>query len=123
MVDRRPATHTDTDVPRANAARPRRLYSPLVEEGSYVRLQTLTLGYELPQRLIPGAETARLFLTGQNLVTATDYSGFDPDVNSMGGDPRFGGIALGAYPHSRLWNFGGNRTLRDRTSIHETQTV
>src|SRR2546422_6611609 len=71
-LDRWTPTHTDTDVPRANAARPRRLYSPLVEDGSYLRLQTLTLGYELPPRVIPGAGTARLFLTGQNLVTFTD---------------------------------------------------
>ena len=111
VLDRWTPTHTDTDVPRANAARPRRLYSTLVEDGSYLRLQTLTLGYELPPRLIPGAETARLFLTGQNLVTVTDYSGFDPDVNSMGGDPRFGGIDIGAYPHSRVWNFGVSVTF------------
>src|SRR5438105_7801418 len=111
VLDRWTPTHTNTDVPRANAGRPRRLYSTLVEDGSYVRLQTLTLGYELPPRLIPGAGTARLFLTGQNLVTATDYSGFDPDVNSMGGDPRFGGIDIGAYPHSRVWNFGVSVTF------------
>src|SRR5205809_2116310 len=111
VLDRWTPTHTDTDVPRANAARPRRLYSPLVEDGSYLRLQTLTLGYELPPRLIPGAETTRLFLTGQNLVTFTHYSGFDPDVNSMGGDPRFGGIDIGAYPHSRVWNFGVSVTF------------
>src|SRR5437016_12746967 len=71
VLDRWTPTHTNTDVPRANAGRPRRLYSTLVEDGSYVRLQTLTLGYELPQRLIPGAETARLFLTGRNPVTDT----------------------------------------------------
>ena len=106
VLDRWTPTHTNTNVPRANAGRARRLYSTLVEDGSYLRLQTLTLGYELPNRVIPGAETARLFLTGQNLWTSTDYSGFDPDVNSMGGDARFGGIDIGAYPHARVWNFG-----------------
>jgi hypothetical protein len=106
VLDRWTPTHTNTNVPRANAARARRLYSTLVEDGSYLRLQTLTLGFELPNRLIPGAETARLFLTGQNLWTSTDYSGFDPDVNSMGGDARFGGIDIGAYPHARVWNVG-----------------
>ncbi len=111
VLDRWTPTHTDTDVPRANAARPRRLYSTLVEDGSYVRLQTLTLGYELPPRLIPGAETTRVFLTGQSLVTITGYSGFDPDVNSMGGDARFSGIDIGAYPHSRVWNFGVSVTF------------
>ena len=111
VLDRWTPTHTDTDVPRANAARPRRVYSTLVEDGSYLRLQTLTLGYELPPRVIPGAVSTRLFLTGQNLVTVTGYSGFDPDVNSMGGDARFGGIDIGAYPHSRVWNLGVSVTF------------
>src|SRR5437773_11355694 len=48
VVDRWTPTHTDTDVPRANAAPPRPPSSPAGGDGSYVRLQTLTLGYELP---------------------------------------------------------------------------
>jgi len=103
--------NTNTNVPRANNARARRLYSTFVEDGSYLRLQTLTLGYTLPQRLLRGVEAARLFLTGQNVWIATDYSGFDPDVNSMGGDARFGGIDIGAYPRSRVWNVGASVTF------------
>jgi TonB-linked SusC/RagA family outer membrane protein len=103
--------NTNTSVPRANNARARRLYSTFVEDGSYVRLQTLTLGYLLPPRLVPGAEAVRVFLTGQNLWISTDYSGFDPDVNSMGGDARFGGIDIGAYPRSRVWNLGVSATF------------
>jgi TonB-linked SusC/RagA family outer membrane protein len=104
-LDRWTPTNANTDVPRANSRRPRRLYSTLVEDGSYVRLQTLTLGYQLPA-FIRGVESARLFVTGQNLWILTDYSGFDPDVSSMGGDARFGGIDIGAYPRSRVWNVG-----------------
>ncbi len=106
MLDRWTPTDTNTMVPRANNARPRRLYSTLVEDGSYLRVQALTLSYDLPAGIIPSATSARLYLTGQNLLTLTGYSGFDPDVNSMGGDPRFGGIDIGAYPRSRVWNFG-----------------
>jgi len=40
----------------------------------------------------------------------THYTGFDPDVNSMGGDARFGGIDIGAYPRARVWNFGVTAT-------------
>jgi hypothetical protein len=97
-------------VPRANNQRPRRLYSTLVEDGSYVRLQTLTFGYQLPTRLVPRAESARLYVTGQNLWVSTDYSGFDPDVNSSGGDARTGGSDVGAYPRTRIWNFGASIT-------------
>jgi TonB-dependent starch-binding outer membrane protein SusC len=111
VLDRWTPTNTDTDVPRANQSRTRRVYSTLVEDGSYLRLQTVTLGYRLPPRLFRGLETARLFLTGQNLWIATRYSGFDPDVNSMGGDARFGGVDIGAYPRSRTWNFGVSATF------------
>jgi TonB-linked SusC/RagA family outer membrane protein len=106
VLDRWTPTDTNTTIPRANQGRARLLYSTLVESGSYLRLQTLTLGYELPTRWLPRATSARLFVTGQNLFTITGYSGFDPDVNSMGGDSRFGGIDIGAYPRARIWNLG-----------------
>jgi len=109
--DRWTPTNTDTHVPRANRSRPRRLYSTFVEDGSYLRLQTLTLGYRLPTRWLRGVEAAQLYLTGQNLFTRTGYSGFDPDVNSMGGDARFGGIDIGAYPRTRTWNLGLSLTF------------
>ena len=109
--DRWTPTDTLTDVPRANRSRPRRLYSTFVEDGSYLRLQTLTVGYQLPSRWLRGVEAAQLYLTGQNLWTVTGYSGFDPDVNSMGGDARFGGIDIGAYPRTRTWNLGLSLTF------------
>ena len=110
VLDRWTPTHTNTIVPRANNTRPRRLYSTLVEDGSYLRLQALTLGYELPSRFVPRAQTARLFVTGQNLFVITNYSGFDPDVNSSGGDARIGGADVGAYPRTRTWNLGASVT-------------
>ena len=110
MLDRWTPTHTNTTVPRANNARPRRLYSSLVEDGSYLRLKTLTLSVDLPTKLIRGMGPAQLFITGQNLWITTKYTGFDPDVNSMGGDARFGGIDIGAYPQSRIWNVGVSAT-------------
>jgi TonB-linked SusC/RagA family outer membrane protein len=111
VLDRWTPTNTNTTVPRANQNRPRRMYSTLVEDGSYLKVQTLTLGYQLPPGLFRGAAAARVYVTGQNLLTLTGYSGFDPDVNSMGGDARFGGIDIGAYPRSRVWNLGVNVTF------------
>jgi TonB-dependent starch-binding outer membrane protein SusC len=104
-------TNTNTTVPRANANRPREVYDVHVEDGSFVRLASLTLGYRLPERLVRGVSSARLFVTGQNLWVSTDYSGFDPEVNSFGGDARARGIDLGAYPRARVWNFGANVTF------------
>ena len=110
-LDRWTPTHTNTTVPRANNQRPRLLYSTLVENGSFLRMQTLTLGYELPRSLVPRVQGARLYLTGQNLFVVTNYSGFDPEVNSIGGDTRFTGIDVGAYPRARTYNVGLNLTF------------
>jgi TonB-dependent starch-binding outer membrane protein SusC len=106
VKDRWTPQHTDTDIPRANNARPRRLYSTFVEDGSFLRLQTVTLGYQVPSGLIRGVSSARLYLTGQNLFVLSDYSGFDPEVNSIGGDSRFRGVDSGAYPRARVVNVG-----------------
>jgi hypothetical protein len=101
-------TNTNTNVPRANYNRPREVYDVHVEDGSFLRLQTVTLGYAIPGGLIPRTSGARVFVTGQNLHVWTKYTGFDPEVNSFGGDARARGIDLGAYPRARSWNFGVN---------------
>jgi TonB-dependent starch-binding outer membrane protein SusC len=106
VLDRWTPQHTNTTVPRANNSRPRRLYSTFVEDGSYLRLQTITLAYQVPAGIVPGARAARLYLTGQNLFVLTRYSGFDPEVNSIGGDSRFRGVDAGAYPRARVVNVG-----------------
>jgi TonB-dependent starch-binding outer membrane protein SusC len=103
-------TNTNTNVPRANVNRPRELYDVHVEDGSFVRLQSLSIGYRLPARVVGGADNARLVVTGQNLHVWTKYSGFDPEVNSFGGDARARGIDLGAYPRARIWNVGLSMT-------------
>jgi TonB-dependent starch-binding outer membrane protein SusC len=109
--DRWTPENTNTVIPRANNNRRRLVYSTLVENGSFVRLQTLTLGYRVPSRFAPRLQDARLYLTGQNLFTASNYSGFDPEVNSFGGDARFLGIDSGAYPRARSYNVGLNVTF------------
>jgi hypothetical protein len=106
VLNRWTPTNTNTTIPRANNARPRRLYSTFVEDGSFLRLQTITLGYQMPSGFIPGTRTARLYLTGQNLFVLSSYSGFDPEVNSIGGDSRYRGVDSGAYPRARVVNFG-----------------
>jgi TonB-dependent starch-binding outer membrane protein SusC len=100
--------NTNTDIPRANQQRPREVYDVHVEDGSFLRLQTVSLGYRLPPGLVPGTSQARVYVTGENLHVWTRYTGFDPEVNSFGGDSRFRGIDLAAYPRARTWNFGMN---------------
>ncbi|MBK9980586.1 MAG: TonB-dependent receptor [Gemmatimonadetes bacterium] len=83
--------------------------SRFVEDGSYVRLQELTLGYRLPRSWARtfNLDEARFFVSGRNLVTWTDYTGYNPDVNSNGSSAT---ISLGtdfyAYPLARTFSFG-----------------
>jgi TonB-linked SusC/RagA family outer membrane protein len=69
-----------------------------VEDGSFIRLKNLQFGYSLPNNLIEriGVNSARVYVQGVNLLTATDYSGLDPDVNNQG-DNSFG-VDLGNNP-------------------------
>jgi TonB-linked SusC/RagA family outer membrane protein len=87
----------------------REISTRMLEDGSYVRLQEITVGWRLPRRLMRGAglDEARIFVTGRNLHTWTDYAGYNPDVNSAGAS---GTITLGtdfyAYPLARTISFG-----------------
>jgi TonB-linked SusC/RagA family outer membrane protein len=57
--------------------------SDIIEDGSYARIKTITLSYELPlPRLTKVFKSASIYITGQNLITITHYSGYDPEVNS-----------------------------------------
>jgi TonB-linked SusC/RagA family outer membrane protein len=88
--------NTDTKVPQArlffnNGAQ---ASSRFIEDGSYVRLRNVTLAYNLPKSLVNKVKLSnvRLFFTGQNLLTFTKYSGWDPEVNA---DDVVTNIALG----------------------------
>ncbi|MCX2473495.1 SusC/RagA family TonB-linked outer membrane protein [Pedobacter sp. MC2016-05] len=79
-----------------------------LENGNFIRLNNATLNYDLGS--IGEFKTARVFLTGQNLLLITKYSGFDPEVStdkSVGGVPSFG-IDYGAYPSARSFLIGFN---------------
>ena len=57
--------------------------SDILEDGSYVRLKTVSLSYDLPLPKLTGVfKKSTIYITGQNLVTMTHYSGYDPEVNS-----------------------------------------
>ncbi|MBR9855880.1 MAG: TonB-dependent receptor [Algicola sp.] len=88
-----------------------------IEDGSYLRLKNIQLGYNLPESLTSkiGVESLRLFIQGKNLFTWTQYSGLDPEINlqSYGGDDvnLDIGIDRGAYPIAKSVLFGLNLTL------------
>ena len=99
-----------TDVPRMGSTSGARLLSSrFVEDGSFVRLGEVTLGYALPSRLAASirADNARIYVSGRNLHTWTDYSGYNPDVNSSGANANtVMGVDYYAYPLSRTITAG-----------------
>ena len=84
----------------------------ILEDGSYLRLKTLSLSYALPARWLAarGVSAARVYVTGANVATWTDYTGFDPEVSSFGVGNLNRGIDIGAYPAARSFTFGLNFT-------------
>lgn len=84
------------------------LHSWAVEDGSFLRLNTLTLGYTLPGHLLNKIHMSKLRVYGTvyNLWTWTNYTGFDPEVDSRRSTPLTPGIDWNAYPRSRSFNVG-----------------
>jgi hypothetical protein len=82
-----------------------------VEDGSYVRLQEVSVGYRLPASISRRTNLgdSRIYVSGRNLKTWTDYGGFNPDANSNGSSSSVN-FALGedfySYPLARTFTFG-----------------
>lgn len=72
-----------------------------VEDGSYIRLSNITVSYTFKVKPISLIQDVRLFMTGTNLLTITNYSGFDPEVDSFSGDPLRIGIDNNSYPNAK----------------------
>jgi len=84
-----------------------------VEDGSFLRLNNITLGYTLPQSLTQKIKIQRFraYVTLNNLAVLTNYSGYDPEVNTRRSTPVTPGIDFSAYPRSTSYIFGINATF------------
>ena len=76
-----------------------------VEDGSYLRMKNINLGYRW-NAPIKGIEYINFYTSVSNVFTITNYSWFDPDVNSFGGDASRRGVDMFSYPSSRTFSFG-----------------
>ncbi len=109
LLDRWTPTNPSTEHPSGvlpsryagNAANSR-----AVEDGSYVRLQNVTLTYDLPVQRVGALRSASLYFGVQNVFTITDYSGYSPDVSSQGGSNVL--VDFNAYPATRTFTLGLN---------------
>lgn len=110
VLDRWTGPGTSNDVPRVTtAATANNVFSDFyVEDGSYLRLQRLSLGYTIPENLVQKIKfkKVRFYVAVNNLITLTKYTGFDPAFT--GGAPVGAGIDQGYYPSARTYWFGIN---------------
>ncbi|RMB64163.1 TonB-dependent receptor [Dokdonia sinensis] len=83
----------------------------IVEDGSFLRLSNITLGYQLPLGDNSPLDSAYFSVSGQNLWLITDYSGFDPEVNSFSFDPGRVGIDWNSFPNTKRFSFALNLTF------------
>ncbi|MCS3797202.1 SusC/RagA family TonB-linked outer membrane protein [Niastella sp. OAS944] len=84
-----------------------------IENGSYLRINNVTLGYNLPKSLLSKVKisTFRLYATVNNLATLTGYTGYDPDASTRRADPTTPGVDYAAYPRARTFVAGLNITF------------
>ena len=103
-------------LPRASIMDPNdndRISDRYIEDGSYIRLKNITLGYTFPKRLVGriGLETLRLQVNIQNLLTITGYKGYDPEIGASTASNHVMGLDNGRYPSPTTYSFGVNVTF------------
>lgn len=89
------------------------LHSWAIEDGSFLRLSNLVVGYSLPKKVLSGIgiESLRLYVSGYNLWLLTRYTGYDPEVDAIRSTALTPGVDFNAYPRSRTFNAGLNLTF------------
>jgi TonB-dependent starch-binding outer membrane protein SusC len=114
-LDRWTPTNTNTDVPKKTAARPERVSTRWIFDGSYVRVKNMVLGYNMPKSVLDklSIEKLRLYVSAQNMLTITNYRGFDPEVNYRGSGTgadsnRNQGLDYASYPNAKSYTVGLN---------------
>lgn len=107
-----------TDIPRATtdpvvSTQNKRVSSRFIEDGSYLRVKNVTMGYTLDDEVLRKTmfSSIRVYLTAQNLFTFTKYTGLDPEVNYRGDDNSVIGTDFFTYPQAQTFTLGVNFKL------------
>ncbi|WP_300724812.1 TonB-dependent receptor [uncultured Bacteroides sp.] len=100
-------------LPRSSIQDPNdndRMSDRFVEDGSYIRLKNITLGYTFPSKMIKkiGLSNLRVYANIQNLLTITGYDGYDPEVGASTQSANVYGLDYGRYPSPTVYSFGLN---------------
>ena len=104
-----PSTHGSNIPVLSTSGSNNVISSRIVEDGSYLRLKTVSLGYTIDPKITrkAGISKARVYVSAQNLFTLTNYSGYDPEVSTRN-SALTPGLDFSAYPRSRSFNMGVN---------------
>ncbi|MBO5579475.1 MAG: TonB-dependent receptor [Prevotella sp.] len=100
-----PRLSTESGVNKNN-----RVSDAYVEDGSYIRLQNVSLSYTFPRKWIKNLflTNAKIYCNIQNLFTITKYDGYDPEVGSLRGNALLNGVDYSRYPSPRIYTVGIN---------------
>jgi TonB-linked SusC/RagA family outer membrane protein len=103
----------DAELPRAatnDFNRNTRMSDRWIEDGSYLRVSNITLGYKLPESILKhiGIASFKVYGTVQNAFTWTNYSGYDPEIGAYNQNVLYQGVDMGRYPSPRTYTFGIN---------------
>jgi len=107
-------TNPGTSMPRLSTEsainQNNRVSDAYVEDGSFIRLQNISLSYTLPRKLVQKVHlsNARIYCNIQNLFTITKYDGLDPEVGSLQGNALLNGVDYSRYPSPRIYTIGVN---------------
>lgn len=115
LVDANPGSNKRTDLrdftptrPSVAAGSANRTSDRYLEDASYLRLKNIKLNYVIPTDNFKAISNLNIYVSAQNIITLTDYSGYDPEVNSFSGGDLRQGVDLSAYPSVKTITLGLN---------------
>jgi TonB-linked SusC/RagA family outer membrane protein len=118
LLNRWTPENENTNIPGHDMLGNQRNSSQWVEDGSYLRVKNVTVGYDFPSNTVKkwGINALRVYVSGANLLTFTKYTGYDPEANNAsniawGDTAPFSGFDMGSYPSQRRYTVGLNITF------------
>ncbi|WP_417940429.1 SusC/RagA family TonB-linked outer membrane protein [Flavobacterium sp. RS13.1] len=113
LEDRWTPTNPSNEIPRASSSPLGIVSERYVEDASFLRLKLITLGYTLPKSISKklGTKSVKFYVSAENLITWTKYTGYDPEVSSYEQNNLYPGIDFGSYPNSKTFISGLNITF------------
>jgi hypothetical protein len=112
VMDRYTDANPNGKLPRFTNTNTNNVYMSdrYIESGSYLRIQNINLGYRVPKNWLNKIKvnSARVYVSVQNLKTFTDYSGLDPEIGAFNNSIKLMNVDMGHYPNPRSYTIGAS---------------